>query len=155
MTEQAGVRPSSVHPSTRVRAIIALGALVVASGFAGAAIDRATIRTTRTDAIYDTAFHPISSILRSPTAADRLQYREQLKRALNLSASQDSAIDRITSERAGEFTALRDEIRPRVDHLVSDVRSDIEKVLTDHQRDQFRALQQRGRERLVTNGQAP
>ena len=149
-TAQTGVRPS-----TRARAIIALGAIVVASAFAGAAADRAIVRAARTNAIYDTTFHPLSSILRSPTAADRLEYREQLKRALNLSAGQDSAIDRIMSERAGEFTALREELRPRVDHLVSDVRTDIERVLTDRQRNQFRALQQRGREQLVTNGQAP
>ena len=150
MTAQSGVRPS-----TRARAIIALVVLVVASAFAGAAADRAIVRAAQTNAIYDTTFHPLSSILRSPTAADRLQYREQLKRALNLSAGQDSAIDRIMSERAGEFTALREELRPRVDHLVSGVRADIEGVLTDRQRNQFRALQQRGGEQLVTNGQAP
>ena len=149
------VAQPGVRPSTRARAITALVALVVASGFAGAAADRAIVRATQTNAIYDTTFHPLSSILRSPTAADRLQYREQLKRALNLSAGQDSAIDRIMSERAGEFTALREELRPRVDHLVSDVRADIEGVLTDRQRNQFRALQQRGGDQLVTNGQAP
>ncbi|HEY5061672.1 MAG TPA: hypothetical protein VII52_09065 [Gemmatimonadaceae bacterium] len=144
-----------IRPSTRARAIIALVALVVASAFAGAAADRAIVRGAQTNAIYDTTFHPLSSILRSPTAADRLQYREQLKRALNLSAGQDSAIDHIMSERAGEFTALREELRPRVDHLVSGVRADIERVLTDRQRNQFRALQRRGGEQLVTNGQAP
>src|SRR5579864_70023 len=131
--------PAGIRPSTRARAIIALVVLVVASAFAGAAADRAIVRSAQTNAIYDTTFHPLSSILRSPTAADRLQYREQLKRALNLSASQDSAIDRIMSERAGEFTALREELRPRVDHLVSGVRADIEGVLTDRQRNQFRA----------------
>lgn len=150
MTGQTGT-----GPSMRARAIVALTALVVASGFAGAAIDRAIVHHTRADAIFDTAFHPLSSILRTPTPADRLQYRDQLKRALNLSATQDTAIDRIMSERAGEFSALRDELRPRVDRLVTDVRADIEKVLTDRQRDQFRALQQRGREQLVTNGRAP
>jgi hypothetical protein len=141
--------------STRARAILVLAALVVASGIAGAAIDRAFVSNERPSTLYDTSFHPLSSILRSPTAADRQQYREQLKRALDLTPSQDSAIDRVMSERAGEFSALRDEIRPRVDHLVTDVRAGIERVLTDRQREEFRRLQQRGREQLVSNGQAP
>jgi hypothetical protein len=42
-----------------------------------------------------------------------------------------------------------------VDHLVTDFRADIEKVLTDRQRDEFRRIQQRGREQLVSGGQAP
>jgi Spy/CpxP family protein refolding chaperone len=43
--------------------------------------------------------------------------------------------------RAGEFSALREEIRPRVERLVSDVRSDMEQVLTPEQRERFRRLQ--------------
>jgi hypothetical protein len=74
---------------------------------------------------------------------------------LHLSLSQDSAIDRIMSERSGEFSALREELRPRVEHLVTNVRADIEKVLTGTQREAFRAIQQRGRDQLVSNGQAP
>jgi hypothetical protein len=147
----AGVRQAS----PRAKAIGVLVALVLASGIAGAAVDRVVVRSERLDALHDTAFHPISSILRSPTPADRQAYREQLKRALNLSASQDSAIERLMAERAGQFSALRDELRPRVDHLVTDFRADIEKVLTDRQRDEFRRIQQRGREQLVSGGQAP
>ena len=142
-------------PSSKTRAIVALTALVLASTIAGAAIDRVMVRTQRTRTLYDTTFHPLSSLLRSPTAADRLFYREQLKSALGLTASQDSAIDRVLSNRAGEFSALREEMRPRVDRLVTNERADIEKVLTDRQRDEFRRLQQRGREQLVSNGQAP
>jgi Spy/CpxP family protein refolding chaperone len=46
-------------------------------------------------------------------------------------------------QRAGEFSALREEIRPRVERLVSDVRSDMEQVLTPPQRERFRRLQLR------------
>ncbi|HTE45438.1 MAG TPA: hypothetical protein VK636_09365 [Gemmatimonadaceae bacterium] len=146
---------ATARSSTRARAIFALLALVFASGVIGATIDRAVARNTRLDALHDTAFHPLSSLVRAPTAVDRAQYRAQLSRALDLSTSQDSAIDRIMSRRSGEFSALREEIRPRVEHLVGDVRADIEKVLTDTQREAFRALQQRGRDQLVSNGQAP
>jgi hypothetical protein len=141
--------------STKSRALVALAALVVASGIAGAAIDRVVVRSARTDVLFDTSYHPLSSVLRSPTDADRQQYREQLRRALTLTPAQDSAIDRVMLARTGEFSALRDEIRPRVDDLVTDVRADIEKVLTDRQRDEFRRLQARGREQLVSNGQVP
>lgn len=147
--------PTGAQASPRARAIGVLVALVLAAGIAGAAVDRVVIRSQRIDALHDTAFHPLSSILRSPTAEDRLQYREQLRRALSLTAGQDSAIEHLMAGRAGEFNALRDELRPRVDHLVTDFRADIEKVLTDRQRDEFRRLQQRGREQFVSNGQAP
>jgi hypothetical protein len=147
--------PGPTARSTKFKAVVALTALVVASGIAGAAIDRVVVRSARTDVLFDTGYHPLSAVLRSPTDADRQQYREQLRRALKLTPTQDSAIDRVMLARTGEFSALRDEIRPRVDHLVTDVRADIEKVLTDRQRDEFRRLQARGREQLVSNGQVP
>ena len=60
-----------------------------------------------------------------------------------LTPSQDSAFEAIMMQRAGEFSALREEIRPRVERLVSDVRSDMEQVLTPAQRERFRRLQLR------------
>ena len=84
-----------------------------------------------------------------------MRYRLELSQALGLTPAQDSAIDNIMSTRAGEFNALREEIRPRVDLLVTSVRADIERTLTTEQRDKFRALQRRDREQLVSNGQAP
>ncbi|HEY4217905.1 MAG TPA: hypothetical protein VGM67_12260 [Gemmatimonadaceae bacterium] len=149
------VSGSSSSASPKSRAIVVMSALVLASGVAGAAIDRGVVHAQRTRTLFDTTFHPLSSILRSPTPADRQFYRAQLKSALDLTAAQDSAIDRVLSARAGEFSALRDDMRPRVDRLVTDERADIEKVLTDRQREEFRRLQQRGREQLVSNGQAP
>ena len=91
----------------------------------------------------DTGFHPLSSVLRSPTPEERRRLRGQLSRELALTAAQDSAIDAIMMERAGEFSALREEIRPRVERLVADVRSDMEQVLTPEQRQRFRRLQLR------------
>jgi Spy/CpxP family protein refolding chaperone len=91
----------------------------------------------------DTAFHPLSSALRSPTPEERRRLRAQLSRELALSPAQDSAFESIMMQRAGEFSALREEIRPRVERLVSDVRSDMEQVLTPQQRERFRHLQLR------------
>jgi hypothetical protein len=140
----------------RGRAVLALGALAIACGVAGAAIDHAVVaRAEHRDALSDTTFHPLSSILRSPTPADRQAYRAQLSKTLGLTPAQDSAIDRVQTERAGEFEALRQEIRPRVDLLVSDFRTDIEKVLTDPQRVAFRKLQQRAQPQVVSNAPRP
>jgi Spy/CpxP family protein refolding chaperone len=128
----------------RWTAVIVIGAIVAASVVAGIAIDRVLLRAPTAPPMFsDTGFHPLSSALRSPTPEERRRLRGQLSRELALTPAQDSAIDAIMMQRAGEFSALREAIRPRVERLVSDVRTDMEQVLTPEQREQFRRLQQR------------
>jgi Spy/CpxP family protein refolding chaperone len=127
----------------RSMAVIVIAAIVVASMVAGIAIDRVLLRSAAPAMFPDTGFHPLSSVLRSPTPEERRRLRGELARELNLTAAQDSAIDNIMMHRAGEFSALRQEIRPRVERLVADVRSDMEQVLTPEQRERFRRLQLR------------
>lgn len=125
-------------------AVIVICAMVAASVVAGVAIDRVFLRGPTTPPVFaDTGFHPLSSVLRSPTPEERRRLRGQLSRELALTPAQDSAIDAIMMQRAGQFSALREEIRPRVERLVSDVRADMEQVLTPQQREQFRRLQLR------------
>jgi hypothetical protein len=128
----------------RSLAVIVIAATIVASVVAGVAIDRVLLRppSART-LLADTGFHPLSSALRSPTPEERRRLRSELTRELGLTPAQDSAFDAIMMQRAGEFSALREEIRPRVERLVSDVRSDMEQVLTPAQRERFRHLQLR------------
>lgn len=134
--------PRRIEVSARWIAALVLGATVVASVVAGIAIDRLVLkRGDPATVLPDSAFHPLSSALRSPTPAERRRIRAQLSRELALSPAQDSAFDAIMMHRAGEFSALREEIRPRVERLVSDVRSDMEQVLTPEQRERFRRLQ--------------
>jgi hypothetical protein len=116
--------------------------VLVAGGaaLAGAAIDRAYVqRSTRF--VGDTTFHPISAALRTPSTADRKQYRAELSAALSLTAEQGRLVDSILDQRAGQFETLRATIRPRVDSLVTAVRDDIDAVLTPAQRERYRALQ--------------
>ena len=128
----------------RVLAAVVIIAIIGASVVAGVAIDRVLLRRQSTPAMFpDTGFHPLSSALRSPTPEERRRIRADLSRELALTPAQDSAIDAIMMQRAGEFSALREEIRPRVERLVSDVRSDMEQVLTPPQRERFRRLQLR------------
>jgi Spy/CpxP family protein refolding chaperone len=126
--------------------VIVIAGIVAASVVAGVAIDRVLLRGSSPPVFADTAFHPLSSVLRSPTPEERRRLRGQLSRELNLTTAQDSAFDAIMMQRAGEFSALREEIRPRVERLVSDVRSDMEQVLTPEQRARFRQLQLRDRD---------
>ena len=129
----------------RSLAVIVIAAIIVAGVVAGIAIDRVLLRAPSAPTMLaDTGFHPLSSALRSPTPEERRRLRNELARELNLTPAQDSAIDAIMMQRAGEFSALREQIRPRVERLVSDVRSDMEQVLTPDQRERFRRLQLRG-----------
>jgi hypothetical protein len=123
-------------------AVVVIVAIIGASVVAGVALDRVVLKGPPAPTMFaDTGFHPLSSALRSPTPEERRRIRAELTRELGLTAAQDSTIDAIMMQRAGEFSALREEIRPRVERLVSDVRSDMEQVLTPPQRERFRRLQ--------------
>ena len=133
---------ASVPP--RSLAVIVIVAIIIASVVGGIAIDRVLLQAPAPTMLADTGFHPLSSALRSPTPEERRRIRNELAKELNLTQAQDSAIDAIMMQRASEFSALREEIRPRVERLVSDVRSDMEQVLTPAQREKYRRLQLRG-----------
>lgn len=140
----------------RVLAVVVIGAVVMASLVAGVAIDRVLLKAPApTTMLSDTGFHPLSSTLRSPTPQERRRLRAELSQQLGLSPAQDSAFDAIMQQRAGEFSALREEIRPRVERLVSDVRSDMEQVLTPSQRERFRRLQLRDGDEARRMSSAP
>jgi hypothetical protein len=136
-------RRGALQLPPRFLAVVVLCALALGSGLAGAAIDRMlhTRPAPPPIAFPDTTFHPIESILRSPTDADRRAIRAELTRQLHLSPQQADTIDSIMNRRSGEFRALRDEMRPRVQQLVDAVHASIEQVLTPEQRDQFRRMQ--------------
>lgn len=137
-----GLRRFQLPP--RSLAVVVMAAIMVAGVVAGVAIDRVLLTPPARTAVFpDTGFHPLSSALRSPTPEERRRLRAELSRQLALTPSQDSAFEAIMMQRAGEFSALREEIRPRVERLVSDVRSDMEQVLTPAQRELFRRLQLR------------
>jgi Spy/CpxP family protein refolding chaperone len=140
----------------RSLAIVVIVAIVAASVVAGVAVDRVLLRPATGPTMFaDTGFHPLSSALRTPTPEERRRLRGQLSRELALTPAQDSAFDAIMMQRAGEFSALREEIRPRVDRLVSDVRSDMEQVLTPAQRERFRRLQDRNGDAAPRMSSAP
>jgi hypothetical protein len=121
-------------------AILTIAVVAIASALAGAAVDRAYMNKAMR-LVGDTTFHPISSALRAPTADDRKRYLAELSGALSLTPDQNRLVDSILASRAGEFDAVRSEMRPRVDSLLRQVRSDVEGVLTPEQRERYRSLQ--------------
>ncbi|HEU4990323.1 MAG TPA: hypothetical protein VFT41_11110 [Gemmatimonadaceae bacterium] len=135
-------RRGALRLPPRFLAVVVLCALALGSGLAGAAIDRMMRRAAAPALAFpDTSFHPIESILRSPTDADRQAIRRELTRQLNLTSAQADSIDSIMTRRSGEFRALRAELRPRVQGLVDSVHTSIEQILSPAQRDLFRRLQ--------------
>lgn len=136
MTSDLGAGSPARRRSLAVLALVAVG---IACALGGAAIDRVYMhRSNRI--VDDTAFHPISSALRTPSDADRRQYRAELSTALDLTPEQEKIIDSILTSRSGQFEELRASIRPRVETLIIAVRSDVEKVLTPDQRARYRRL---------------
>jgi Spy/CpxP family protein refolding chaperone len=142
-------------PARWVAALV-LVATIVVGVVGGIAIDRLLLSPKAAPVMLaDSGFHPLSSALRSPTPTERRRIRAELSRELQLTPAQDSAFDAIMMQRAGQFSALREEIRPRVERLVSDVRSDMEQVLTPEQRERFRKLQVRRDDAQRMSSSAP
>ena len=78
--------------------------------------------------------------LDGPTPEQRRQRRDDMAHKLELSASQRVQLDSIMDRGALRFDALREEIRPRVQTLVNDVRNEIETVLAPDQLVKFRVM---------------
>jgi hypothetical protein len=125
---------------SKTMAIVTFALVGVGCALAGAAIDRAYVNH-ETRLVGDTTFHPISSALRTPSDADRQRYRSELSSSLALTPEQNRLMDSILDQRAGQFEALRNDIRPRVDSMVTAVRREIDAILTPEQRARYKTLQ--------------
>jgi hypothetical protein len=127
---------------TRSKTVAIVTFIIVGVGcaLAGAAVDRAYVHRAMRF-VGDTTIHPISSALRTPSDADRQRYRSELSSALALTPEQNRLVDSILDQRAGQFEALRNDLRPRIDSMVNAVRRDIDAVLTPAQRARYRTLQ--------------
>lgn len=125
----------------RSLAVLVILAVALSCAVAGAAADRMLLRSGGfTLTVPDTGYHPLSSILRSPTDDERHAMRARLASELNLSTAQAATVDSILNAHTAEFRQLREEIRPRVEQLTHSVRADVEQVLTPEQRTAYRRL---------------
>ena len=120
-------QPIAASPSgRRTVALLTLVIVAIGSALGGAAADRVYTRKAAR-IVGDTAFHPLSSALRTPSDDDRRQIRAEMTAALDLTPDQARLIDSIMSRRSGQFEELRTSIRPRVEALLADLRTDVEK----------------------------
>jgi len=128
---------------SRSTAVFVLAALAIASAAVGAAVDRAFVQRHPTVVVTDTSFHPLSAALRDPTPAQRRTLATNLAAELGLTSAQEDSVSAIMDRRAGDYQQLRNTIRPLVEQLATQTRTDIERVLTPEQRVRYRAIQSR------------
>lgn len=132
-------RRGALRLPPRAVAVTVLSAVALSCAVAGAAADRMFLRSGGFMlTLPDTGYHPLSSILRSPTDDERRTVRARLANELNLSTVQAATVDSILNAHTMEFRSLREEIRPRVEQLTHSVRADVERVLTAEQRVLYR-----------------
>jgi hypothetical protein len=134
-------RRGALRLPPRSVAVVAIVAVAVAGGFAGAALDRLVLRSRGFALVLpDTGYHQLSSILRAPTDDERKILRRRLADELGLTGAQSTRVDSVLDSHASDFRQLREEIRPRVERLTGSVRADVERVLTPSQRVRYRQL---------------
>ena len=121
-------------------ALIVLLVTLLAGIFAGVAVDRVMLPRPPVSVLADTGFHRLSAVLRAPTDAERAEVRAHLASELRMTPAQALIVDSILDAHSGGFSALREEIRPRVESLTAAVRADVERVLTPDQVAAYRRL---------------
>ena len=124
---------------SRLRAGLVIGALVVASGIAGAAIDRALImRRTPTRA----------SGPRLPDGGEQHRRTAMLDRMatdLSLTAAQRAGLDSIFRRTDSSLRAIQRETRPRIQQVFAQSKAEVNARLDPAQREKFAKMRPPGR----------
>ena len=126
----------------RARAALVIGAVVIASGIAGAAIDRAVL-TRRVSRGGDGR--------RGGPPAEweqrrRTQMLDTLTRELTLTPTQRAGLDSIFQRTDSTLRAIRRETQPRIQQVFEQSRVEINARLDSTQREKFATLRPKGRE---------
>ena len=77
-------------------------------------------------------------------------FANTLERRLDLTAAQRHEIDRILEQTHREAQSLRQDVQPRIAALLETTADRIDEVLTPEQREEFRRLRERHRQRAAT-----
>ena len=123
----------------RLRAGLVIGALVIASGIAGAAIDRALIMRNRPSR---------EGPRRLPDGGEQRRRTEMLDRMatdLSLTAAQRAGIDSIFQRTDSSLRAIRRETQPRIQQVFEQSKRDVHARLDPAQREKFARMQPPGR----------
>jgi len=123
----------------RLRAGLVIGAVVIASGIAGAAIDRALIMRNRPSR---------GGGGRPPDAGEQHRRTEMLDRMasdLSLTAAQRAGIDSIFRRTDSSLRAIRRETQPRIQQVFAQSKAEVNARLDPAQREKFAKMRPPGR----------
>ena len=114
------------RPGGRLLAVLVLLLVAVAGGLAGVAIDRRVLLPRKFEG-HRFEHGP------GPHGRDR-EFRNRFARELGLSTEQRTRIDSIMEHQGRELRAIRHQVQPQLDSIVSRTRQQLDSVLTPEQR---------------------
>jgi len=126
--------PPAGRPTGRKTAIAVLLLVALAGGLAGIALDRRVL-LPRAD-------HGFGHGPRGHSPRDR-EFRRRFSREIGLSADQQARIDSIMERRGRELRAMRRQVQPQLDSIISRTRRELDSVLTPEQRVKAEELRRR------------
>ena len=115
------------RPGGRLLAVLVLLLVAVAGGLAGVAIDRRVLLPRKFDG------HRFEHGSGPHGPRDR-EFRNRFARELGLSTEQQARIDSIMEHQGRELRAIRHQVQPQLDSIVSRTRQQLDSVLTPEQR---------------------
>jgi Spy/CpxP family protein refolding chaperone len=123
----------------RLRAGLVIGAVVIASGIAGAAIDRALILRRA----------PAREIGRRPPDGGedrrRTEMLDRMAADLSLTSAQRAGLDSIFRRTDSSLRAIRRETQPRIQQVFAQSKADVNARLDPAQREKFAQMRPPGR----------
>ena len=124
------------RPSGRVLAFLVLLLVAVAGGMAGVAIDRRVLLPRKFEG------HRFEHGPGPHGPRDR-EFRNRFAHELGLSPDQQTRIDSIMEHQGRELRAIRHQVQPQLDSIVSRTRRQLDLVLTPEQRKKAEEIRRR------------
>lgn len=124
----------------RVRAWIAIGAIVIGSALAGAGIEHALLRRS-----HRPRGNPFTPPTRDQQARRRKEMLERMTKELDLSTAQRAGIDSVMQRTDSALRVVRAEMQPRLQQIFESSRVEIDARLDAERRKKFEAFRPKGR----------
>jgi Spy/CpxP family protein refolding chaperone len=119
--------PSSRRPPGPLMAVLVLLLVAFAGGLVGIALDRLVL-------LPHMFRGPGFGHEHGPGGPERAEFRARIAKQLGLSPEQQVRIDSIMDRRGYELRALRGQIQPTLDSIITRTRRQVDSVLTPEQR---------------------
>jgi Spy/CpxP family protein refolding chaperone len=133
-------RPARKAPGGPVLAVVVILVAILAGGMAGIAADRLVLLPH----LHRGGWHGPGDFRGGPGGPPRdREFRDRIARELGLSSEQKTRIDSIMDRRGRELRAVRGQVQPQLDSIVTRTRRAIDSVLTPDQRQKAEAMRKR------------